>query len=240
MIHTLVGMNTSIAPDRIAAGQTYTPPRRGWALTGAAGGLIGFLGIFLGSGLTADVGAGIKDNAQLVAAIVDHRELVWLYQSTCAIAAACLVVFAAGLYRHLAMQEPAGSLVPAVAAAGIGLVAVATLVGAGLCTELYWALKQPDEWDPDSIAAMVEVFNTISWLWAGAGLSAAAVAVGGFRHGSVSKWLAGVSVVLAALAAATQLYPVQYASLVPGVLWVIVAGLGLGLRRTMSRDAGTA
>jgi hypothetical protein len=209
---------------------------RGWALTGAAGGLVGLLGIVIGSGLTGEVGKDIKDNTQMVAAIVAHRDLVWLYQSTCAIAAVCLIVFAAGLHRHLAVQEPAGSLVPTVAAAGIGLVAVATLVGAGTCTELYWALQRPDEWDPDSIAAMVEVFNTISWLWTGAGLSAAAVAFGGFRHGSTSRWLAGVSVALAALIAATQLYPVQYVVLYPGALWVIVAGLAFGLPRSTGGD----
>ncbi|MEV4516035.1 hypothetical protein AB0K00_44635 [Dactylosporangium sp. NPDC049525] len=218
--------------------ETITAPRS-WALTGALGGLAGAVGLFLGANLTADVGDGIKDNAQLVAAIVAHRDLVWLNQVSCVLAAACLVVFAAGLFRHLAVQEPAGSLVPAVAAAGVGLVAVATLVGGGICTELYWALGEPERWDPDTIAAMVEVYNTTAWLWAGAGLSAAAVAVGGFRHGSSSRWLAAVSALLALLVAATQAFPAQYGALFPGALWVLVAGLGLGLRRTMSRDAGT-
>ncbi len=222
---------------------TTTNSRRGWALTGAAGGLAGLLGIFLGADLTAGVGDGIRDNAQLVAAIAGHRDLVWLYQVSCAVAAACLIVFAAGLHRHLAVQEPAGSLVPAVAAAGVGLVAAAALIGGGICTELYWALGEPERWDPDTIAAMVEVYNTLAWLWAGAGLSAAAVAAGGFRHGSASRWLAAVSAVLALLVAATQALPVQYAALFPGALWVIVAGLGFGLRGTgagtLSRDIGT-
>jgi hypothetical protein len=208
-----------------------TAPRRAWALTGAIGGLAGAAGIFLGADLTAGVGAGIKDNTQLVAAIAAQRDLVWLYQVSCVLAAACLIVFAAGLRRHLAAQEPAGSLVPAVAAAGVGLVAVSAFVGGGICTELYWALGEPDRWDPDTIAAMVEVYNTIGWLWAGAGLSAAALATGGFRHGSAARWLAGVSAGLAALVAATQAFPVQYAALFPGALWVFVAGLGLGLRR---------
>jgi hypothetical protein len=212
---------------------------RAWAFTGAAGGLIGLVGLFLGANLTADVGDGIKDNAQLVAAIAGHRDLAWLYQISAVTAAVCLVVFAAGLRRHLAMQEPAGSLVPAVAAAGVGLVAAAALIGGGICTELYWALGEPERWDPDTIAAMVEIYNTIAWLWAGAGLAAAAAAVGGFRHGSVSRWLAGVSVLLALLVAATQVFPVQYAALFPGALWVIVAGLGLAAGGTMSRDGGT-
>ena len=225
-------MTNATVPDRSAAAvQTYTAPRRGWALTGAIGGLAGAIGIFLGADLTADVGDGIKDNAQLVAAIVAHRELVWVYQVSSVIVAVCLIVFAAGLRRHLAVQEPAGSLVPGIAAAGVGLVAVAAFIGGGICTELYWALGEPDRWDPDTIAALIEVYNTISWLWAGAGIAAAAVAVGGFRHGSASRWLAAVSAVLALLVAATQAFPVQYASLFPGALWVFVAGLAFGLRK---------
>ena len=86
---------------------------------------------------------------------------------------------------------------------------------------------------------MIEVYNTIAWLWAGAGLSAAAVAAGGFRHGSAARWLAVVSAVLALLVAATQAFPAQYGALYPGAVWLIVAGLGLGLRGTMSRDGGT-
>ncbi|WP_432986237.1 hypothetical protein [Dactylosporangium sp. CA-233914] len=205
---------------------TTTTNSRAWAFAGALGGIAGLVGLFLGSGLTGDVGDGIKDNALVVAAVSGQRHYVWITQVVCAVAAVCLVVFAAGLRRHLARQEPAGSLVPAVAAGGLGLVAVLLLVGGGICTELYWALGEPERWDPDTVAGLVEVYNTLPWLWAGAGLSAAAVAVGGFRHGSASTWLAAASAVAALLVAATQAFPAQYGALFPGAAWVFVAGLG--------------
>ncbi|MEV8517289.1 hypothetical protein [Dactylosporangium sp. NPDC051484] len=198
---------------------------RAWAFSGALGGLAGLAGLIIGSNLTTSVGDKIQDNTLVVAEIAGRRDYVWLTQVVCAIAACCLIVFAAGLRRHLAAQEPAGSLVPGVAAGGLGLVAVALLVGGGICTELYWALGEPQRWDPDTIATLVEVYNTISWLWLGAGIAAAAVAVGGFRHGSASRWLAGFSALVAVLVLATQAFPAQYAALFPGGLWVLVAGI---------------
>ncbi|UWP87182.1 hypothetical protein Dfulv_24250 [Dactylosporangium fulvum] len=204
-----------------------TPRRvgRGWALSGALGGLVGLAGLLVGADLTATVGDGIKDNTLVVAAIADHRAYVWAYQVVCSVAAVCILIFAAGLRRHLGAQEPAGSLVPGVAAAGLGLVAATLVVGGGISTELYWALGEPERWDPDTIASLVEIYNTIAWLWVGAGVSAAAVAVGGFRHGSASRWLAAVSALLALLVFATQVFPAQYGALFPGGLWVFVAGL---------------
>ncbi|MER7279339.1 hypothetical protein ABT369_33355 [Dactylosporangium sp. NPDC000244] len=203
-----------------------TSNHRGWAAAGALGGLVGFAGLFAGSNLTANVGDGIRDNALVVEAISGQRTYVWSTQVVCFVAAALLVVFAAGLRRHLGAQEPAGSLVPGVAAAGVGIVAVLLLVGGGICTELYWALGDPGRWDPDTIAALVEVYNTLPWLWSGAGIAAAAVAVGGFRHGSASRWLAAISALAAVLVLATQAFPAQYGALFPGAAWVLVAGIG--------------
>ncbi|WP_433215507.1 hypothetical protein ACQP00_05985 [Dactylosporangium sp. CS-047395] len=197
-----------------------------WALAGVLGGLVGFVGLFVGSGFSGDVGDGIKDNALVVDAVAEQRGYVWLTQVACFVAASLLVVFAAGLKRHLARQEPAGSLVPPVAGAGVGLVAVLLLVGGGMCTELYWALGEAGKWDPDTIAGLVEVYNTLPWLWAGAGIAAVAVAVGGFKHGSAGKWLAVVSAIAALLVVATQVYPAQYGALFPGALWTVVAGIG--------------
>ncbi|MEV0727301.1 hypothetical protein [Polymorphospora sp. NPDC050346] len=200
-------------------------PRRGWALTGTAGGLIGLVGIFA----TASLGGEEQraDNAGYVAAIADGAAYVWAHQVVCSVAIVCLAIFAAGLRRHLGAQEPAGSLVPTLAATGVGLVLVGLLIGGGISTQLFFDLGAADEVDPDTIAAGTTIFATMSWLWGGIGLTAGAVAVGGFRHGSVSRWFAVFSAVMALLVAATQLAPVQYISLVPAGLWVIVAGLVL-------------
>ena len=78
-----------------------------------------------------------------------------------------LVVFAAGLHRQLRARTAAESLVPGIAVAGLWLVAVAQLLGAG-----HW-------------------IGTIPWLWGGAGLSGLALASAALRQGAYARWLAG-------------------------------------------------
>ncbi|WP_431729303.1 hypothetical protein [Verrucosispora sp. TAA-831] len=206
-------------------------PPRAWALTGALGGLVGLVGIFTTAGLTAPAEPYSADNAGYVAALTDRAGYVWAHQVVTVVAIVCLAVFAAGLRRYLGAQEPAGSLLPTLAASGVGLVLVGLLIGGGISTELFFSLNAADEWDPDVIAPMLTIYSTMAWLWGGIGLTAAAVAVGGLRHGSVSRWFAVFSAVIAVLIAATQLAPVQYIALVPGGIWLVVAGVTLALRQ---------
>ncbi|GAA0806196.1 hypothetical protein [Spirilliplanes yamanashiensis] len=205
-----------------------TRPPRAWALTGAAGGLTGLAGLFACAELTAPAEGLLGDNAALAATLAGRGGYVWAYQVVCAVTALCLAVFAAGLRRSLAAHVPAASLLPGLAAAGVGAVAVLVLVGGGIATELFWALDAGA--DPDAIVAQLAVYDTLAWVWAGGGLAAGAVAVAGFRHGAVGRWFAGTSAALAALVGATQLYPVQYIALVPAGLWVILAGVVFAAR----------
>ncbi|GEL16485.1 hypothetical protein [Pseudonocardia asaccharolytica] len=172
----------------------------------------------------------VADNGALAAAVAERATLVWVQQAVCAVVAACLVVFAAGLRRHLATQEPAGGLVSQIAASGIVLTAVALLVGSGISTELYWALTGAQPVDPDTIGAHVAIYNTMAWLWGGLALSAGAVALGGLRRGSVGRVVALFSALMALLLAATQVLPVQYIAVVPGALWLIGTGAALARR----------
>ncbi|GAA1184244.1 hypothetical protein [Pseudonocardia alaniniphila] len=219
-------------PAGYSAADTTTAIRIGqspqaWAWTGAAGGLIGVIGLMVTGDLyDAETGA-VADNTVLAAAVASRAALVWVNQAVTVITAVCVVVFAAGLRRHLVAQEPAGSLVPGAAAAGLGLTAVALLVGGGIGTELFWALTGPQPFDPDTIGAHVAIYNTTAWLWGGVGLTAGAVAFGGLRHGSVGRGLAVFSVLMALVVAVTQLLPVQYISVLPAGLWMMVAGLVL-------------
>lgn len=86
---------------------------------------------------------------------------------------------------------------PQLAAAGFWLTVGMLTVGGGISTELYWALNKVKHWDGDTIAAHTAIYNTMAWLWAGIGLTAAAVAVGGFRNGSVGRAFAVFSAVAA-------------------------------------------
>lgn len=225
---------TTTEPDTATTPRTAPPPRTtGWAWAGATGGLVGIAGLMVTGNLYDASTGAVADNAVLAAAVADNAGLVWAQQVVTALVAGCLVVFAAGLRRHLARQEPAGSLVPAVAAAGVALTAAAVLVGGGISTEMFWALTGDQPFDPDTVGAHVTIHNTIAWLWGGLGLSAGAVAFGGLRRGSVGRVLAAFSAVMALLLLASQALPVQYVAVVPGGIWLVVAGtvLALGGRR---------
>ncbi|MEU6025081.1 hypothetical protein [Micromonospora sp. NPDC047134] len=221
-------------PATTPTGPTGRPPqavrpRRAWALSGAVGGLVGLVGIFTTATLTEPAEQFRGDNAEYVATLTERTGHVWAHQVVTVVAIVCLAVFAAGLRRYLAAQEPADSLVPTLAATGVGLVLVGLLVGGGISTELFFALGAAEQYDPDVIAPQLTIVATMTWLWGGIGLSAGAVAVGGLRHGSVSRWFAVFSAVIAVLIAATQLAPVQYIALVPAGIWTIVAGLVLAV-----------
>ena len=209
---------------------TETPSRTtGWAWAGAGGGLLGTAGLMVTGNLYDASTGAVADNEVLAAAVAGNASLVWAQQVVTAVVAACLVVFAAGLRRHLARQEPAGSLVPGVAAAGVALTAAAVFVGGGISTEMFWALTGDQPFDPDTVGAHVTIHNTIAWLWGGLGLTAAAVAFGGLRRGSVGRVLAAFSAVMAVLLLASQALPVQYVAVIPGGIWLVTAGTVLAL-----------
>jgi hypothetical protein len=168
----------------------------------------------------------LADNARLVAELDGAKWAVFAFQVLAVAAAATLAVFAAGLRRRLATQEPAGTLAPAIATIGLGLTAAMCLAGSGMCTELFWNLHNAERTDPDTIAANLAVFNTLAWVWAGVGLTTGAIALAA-RRGSEARWLGRASAVATVLVVITQVTPFQYMALVPAALWLIAAGAGL-------------
>ncbi|MFU8872944.1 hypothetical protein [Micromonospora sp. SL4-19] len=222
---------TSATLDGTAVSTVTDRPRRGWAVAGVVAGLTG-VALFLFSPQLAEVDRSLlADNARYVAAMDGREAYVWVFQILSGLGAGCLAVFAAGLRRRLAAREPAGGLLPDVAAAGLLLTAALLLVGGGVSTELYWDLLHLSETDADTVAALATGYNTFPWVWAGAGLSAGAVAVAGLRRRSVSSWLAAFSLLMALLVVATQVVPLQYLALAPAALWATVAGLTFALER---------
>lgn len=219
---------TTTAPRAATTLRPEPPPAStAWAWAGAAGGLVGLAGLMITGNLYDAATGVVAENDDLAAAVADSAALVWAQQVVTAVVAGCLVVFAAGLRRHLGRQEPAGSLVPGVAAAGVLLTAAAVFIGGGISTELFWALTGDQPFDPDTIGGHVTIHNTIPWLWGGLGLSAGAVALGGLRRGSVGRVLAVFSAVMALVLLASQALPVQYMAVMPGGLWLVGAGVVL-------------
>ncbi len=142
------------------------------------------------------------DNADVLAELEGKAGWVWAFQTLGVALAILLVIFAVGLRRRLAGQEPAGSLVPDLAGLGLMLMAVMTLVGTGISTEMFHALRHTDEVDPDTIAAHLAIYNTMAWVWAGGMLTTGAMAVAGLRHGSVSRRLGRFAAVMTVLVGA--------------------------------------
>ncbi|MFE9205193.1 hypothetical protein [Micromonospora sp. NPDC007230] len=222
---------TSATLDATAAPTVTDRPRRGWAVAGVVAGLTG-IAIFQFGPQFANADMSLfADNARFVASMDGKEAYVWVFQVLSVLAAGCLAVFAAGLRRRLAAREPAGSLLPDVAAAGLLLTAALLLVGGGVSTELYWDLRHLSETDVDTVAALAVGYNTFPWVWAGVGLSTGAVAVAGLRRRSVSRWLAVFSLLMALLVVLTQAVPLQYLALAPAALWATVAGLTFALER---------
>jgi hypothetical protein len=221
---------TYTVPTSATAARTGAPAAvpttatgRGWARAGIVAGVLGLATFVVAGSLYAGEDAMI-DNARVVAEIEDSAWVPWAYQVLGVATAGALAVFGLGLKRRLEQQEPAGSLVPSVAATGLLLTAVMCLVGSGISTELFHELRHASETDPDTIAANLGIFNTMGWVWAGAGLTTGAVALAA-RRGSIGRGLGIASWVATGLIVLTQVVPFQYMALLPAALWVLAAGI---------------
>jgi hypothetical protein len=223
-------MNTTLVttPQRSGVAAIERPRRpRGWAYAGLIGGIGSFL-FFLGPATRLSVSAdSYADNTDVLAELDGKAGWVWAFQTAGVGLAILLVIFALGLRRRLAGQEPAGSLVPDLAGLGLILMAIMTLVGTGISTEMFHALRNADDVDPDTISAQLAIYNTMAWVWAGGLLTTGAMAVAGLRHGSVSRRFGRFALVITVLTALTQVLPFQYLAVLPMAIFLIVCGVSM-------------
>ncbi len=217
---------TTITPPAIVDRSTTVPTTgTGWARCGVGAGLGGIITFVMVGALAIDESA-MADNAEIAEALTDKAPWVWAYQVVGVATALLVAVFAAGLHRRLSQQAPAQSLTPMLSAGGLFLTSALTLVGSGIATEMFHGLRQDtDALDPDTLAAQLAILNTMGWVWVGAVLATASVAVVGLKHGSVSRRLAIGSVIVTALVALTNVTPFQYMAMPFVALWLIGAGL---------------
>ena len=214
------------APQRFDVAERPRRPR-GWAYAGLLGGIGSFL-FFLGPGMMLSTSTdALADNADVLAEVEGKAGWVWAFQTTGVALAVLLAIFAVGLRRRLAGQEPAGSLVPDLAGLGLILMSIMTLVGTGISTEMFHALRHTDEVDPDTIATHLAIYNTMAWVWAGGMLTTGAIAVAGLRHGSVSRRLGRFAAVMTGLVVLTQVLPFQYLAVLPMSIFLIVCGVSM-------------
>jgi hypothetical protein len=199
-------------------------------LAGVAG-AVAALGLDVG-----DPEAG-RDAARVVELSAGNGPLIALVSASFVVAAFAVVVFGAGLRRRLAAGGR-DALAPDLALAGSVLVAALCLAGSAPATDVAANLGAGAALDPDAVVANSSSLITTAWVWAGAALTAAAVALGGLGGArAVPRWLAIVSAVFAVLIGAVAVLPLQYLAALLGALWLVVAGVGMLVARS-ARVAG--
>ncbi|MCD0448339.1 hypothetical protein LO762_03890 [Actinocorallia sp. API 0066] len=203
-----------------------------WAWAGAAAGAAGVAGIQASLAISA---AYDPDNRGDVVKIAEEfattTTQLTVMHVTLMLATVLLPVFAAGLYRRLRARVPADSLLPSVAALGLVLTSVATLMGTGLDTELIFGAADDAAVSPEFLTFGSHWVGTIPWLWVGSGLTGVALAAASFRYRAVPRWLGAVAALFGGLTLLTGISPLQYMAGFPGPVLVLIAGLGLAFSR---------
>ena len=221
---------TGTTADATSGVATRRPRPRGWALTGVAAAVAGIAGI--AASLESD---GVYrpelqgDAAGIVEVMTGHVPQLLAFHLSTMLAVVLLPVVAAGLHRRLRSAVPDDSLLPVVAGAGLGLTAVAGLMGTALNTEFIFALGEPGLVVPEAVVMYGHWVGTVAWLWVGAGISGLAVAAAAFRYRAVPRWLGVVGVVLGGLTLLLGVSPLQYMAGFVGPVWLLVTMLGFAL-----------
>lgn len=200
---------------------------RAWAGAGVAAAIGSFTSIFLSMALSPDYVAGsVITPEQIDAGYAAERHLMIAFHIVTLASALLLVVFAAGLHRRLRQGAGADALAPLVAFTGLVLVAAAQVFGTGLDTEFLFGVGDTAINLPSDIGFYSHWIATIPWLWVGGGLAALAVGAGA-RPGGLPRWIGVASWVLGAVTVLVALSPLQYMAAGPGILWLLVAAVGL-------------
>ena len=224
-------MSTTLDPSTTSAGTGLThsePTGRGWVLAGLGAGVLGIAGVVASGMVDAVYDPDLAgDPDAITARLSDQVPQVLAFHTATMLSCVLLVLFAVGLHRQLQRRTGPDSLVPGVAAAGLGLVAVAQLLGAGLTTEFALGLvDDPGQLLPESAVFFNHWIGTIPWLWGGAGLTGIALARAA-RLGAYARWLGWASLVLGGLTALFMVSPLQYMAGMTGPVWLVVVSLGL-------------
>jgi hypothetical protein len=222
-------MSTTLDPSTSAGSgvPTSEPADRGWVLAGLGAGVLGIAGVVASGMVDAVYDPDLAGDPEAITArLSDQVPQVLAFHTATMLSCVLLVLFAVGLHRQLQRRTGPDSLVPGVAAAGLGLVAVAQLLGAGLTTEFAFGLADDPGQLPESAVFFNHWIGTIPWLWGGAGLAGLALARAA-RQGAYATWLGWASLVLGGLTAVFLISPLQYMAGMTGPVWLVVVSLGL-------------
>lgn len=199
-----------------------------WAASGLLAGALGIAGIAASTAVDAVYDEAIAGDPPAIAAKLATQTPALLTMHTTMLFAAVLAIpFAAGLRRRLSAQSPAGSLLPDVAAAGMLLVSVATIMGTALDTEFIFGLNQPGSHLVPEVAVLYGHWvGTVPWLWVGAGVTGVAVAIAALSQSAAPRWIGWFGAVLGGLTLLVGVSPLQYLAGFTGPVLVLILGLG--------------
>jgi len=178
----------------------------------------------------------------------DKRSIMALAQFAGWIATACLLVFAAGFYRHVRVRVPETSLLAIVAGAALFASVAANVVGYGSLASMTDSLPGNFAYflegdDPDEpleeqrfpvevkSTAYYDATNAVCYSWVAVCAAAGAAAVAAFRHNAFARWFGYFSAFIAAIMFLFVAIGLPFGAVVWGPLWLVVTGLTLGFAR---------
>lgn len=168
--------------------------------------------------------------------LAGHGNTAWLaHASASVIAAVLLVVFGQALRDRLGRDTSAGALVASFATVAAAMVAVGAAVFAAVPVGRVFE-SAPDP-DPSTYRYLSSAAASVMVIFVAPACAALAgvTGVAGMRAGTLPRWLGIASVVLAVLMLATAFV----APLMVFVLWLVVTGTAVGVRRTAVAPAHT-
>ena len=233
--------HTTAAPSQLSTSERRQPPQPGrsrlWAYAGVAAGALGLVGIEASLRVDAVYNERFAgDPEKIMGRLEDSVPAILTFHTATMLATVLLLVFGAGLRRRLRQQAPGDSLLPDVAAGGTVLAAVAGLIGAGFTTEMVFGVTNDDsKLTPEMAVVFAHWIGTIPWLWVGAGVTGAAVAVAALRHAAAPRWIGWVAAVAGGLALVAGLSPLQYMAGYFGPFFVLVAAAGFAFGDRVAR-----
>lgn len=221
-------MSNTDTLENLSPTTTSQPGGRGWAWTGVGAGVAG-IACIVGSSMSGAVYEEdlYGDATGITAKLADQTVGIMIMHVGAMVAALLLLVFAAGLRRHLRRVAGADSLTPQVASSALMLVSVALLMGSALTTEFVFGVKEPEMLVPETAAFFGHWIGTVPWVWGGAGVAALCLGVVGRTHGALPGWLTWTSLGLGVITTVFAISPLQYMAGMTGPLWLTVAALGL-------------
>jgi hypothetical protein len=217
----------TVQPPQVAStaspGPGVAAPGRRWAGFGVLAAVAAAVALGAEGALTAYYDPAVAGDAARVAAdVADHKAALTVFHAAGAGCAVLLIPFAAGLQRRLRVALGATSSLPAVAGFGVLVTSMVMVMGTALDTDLAIFVPPADGIPPEHVSFYAHWTGSVPSLWTAAGVTGLAL-FAAWRRGAVSRAQGLTGLLLGGLAAGLGVSPLEYMSVIPGVLWLLVA-----------------